>query len=60
MLMRTPAAILDVRTSDDRPERPARAAKWRNALGFTIAFILWALFVYASIKYGIALPDIVN
>jgi hypothetical protein len=61
MLMKTPAAILDVQTSDDRrPERPARGAKGREALGLVIAFILWALLVYASVKYGIALPDMMN
>jgi hypothetical protein len=61
MLMKTPAAILDAQALDDRlPEGPAPAAKWREALGFAIAFLLWALFAYASVKYGIVLPDVMN
>jgi hypothetical protein len=61
MLMKTPAAILEAQAADDRfPERPTPAAGRREALGFAIASILAALLVYATVKYGIALPEVMN
>jgi hypothetical protein len=61
MLMKTPAAVLEAQASEDRmPERPEPAATWREAVGFVIAFILCALLVYVSVKYGIATTEVMK
>jgi hypothetical protein len=61
MLMKTPAAVIDAQTADDGvPEYRAPGAIRREALGFVIGFILWVLFAYATFKYGIVPPDIMN
>lgn len=57
MLMNTPPAIIDskpVARADDR-QRLVTKALW-----LVIGALLWVLFVVATVKYGMAIPEVMD
>jgi hypothetical protein len=61
MLMNVPTAFLDSQFLDARAiDRQAPAPEQPAALWFTIGLILSTLLAYASVRYGIASPDVMG
>jgi hypothetical protein len=60
MLMQKPAAFFETRLPRARPVDRAPALGLETVLWFMIGLILTTLLAYASLRYGIVSPDIMD